>query len=447
MAAGGTMARVLVCLCLGLWPAAAFAQESVTVDLGARDDVAALYSFPNNCAEVCYRPKPETLDDTIKKYLTDSLQRDGYDKTTVNVFESDGRIGVRLEGNGAIDYKQILPKYLEAGELGLKGARELLTPDSAGLIPWRFNWRFFLPHGVAMAQHHTVQLLHFPPDTVLMVEQDYLAAATTKRWATLLMENAPKKDPPISEKDIVQFQNIIDIAPIAAPHKDGAKLKGVYSHFDDYIKALLELWLPLPGQGGSRPLVAFGSPVRSWLKATYEGVNLGVPKLDTVKLESGLKVPALGANHPSFIWAGVKYKKDDPFTPQDEPLQWAMKIMQQDLVAACWQMRMIFPIQSTDPKSTLSDCEQNWAYGITDKAKARLKPGVYETLCRLSYEQVFNKSEHVAVCLCQDLGTEKLIDGVLSISDEEVDALRDAIGANETSAEPEGEPESSAEPE
>ncbi len=151
---------------------------------------------------------------------------------------------------------------------------------------WRYNWRFFLPHGVAMTKHYTVQLLHFPPDTVLMVQQNYLAAATTERWAELLEENGAAKT------DVERFQNIIDIAPIAAPHKDGEKLsgdksckkcKGVYPHFNDYIKALLELWLPLPAPGRSRPLVAFGGPVRDWLKSTYH-VGLKVPEFGVVTL-------------------------------------------------------------------------------------------------------------------------------------------------------------------
>jgi hypothetical protein len=435
------MARFTIILCLALWPTASFAQESVTIDLGPSEDVKALYSVPNNCAEVCFRPKLSTLKETIEKYLGDSLKRDGYSNTTVTESESDGRVSVTLKGDGALDYKQILPKYLAAGELGLQGARELLKPDpdNENRILWRYNWRFFLPHGVAMTRHDTVQLLHFPPDTVLMVQQNYLAAATTERWAELLEENGA------AETDVDRFQNIIDIAPIAAPHKDGEKLsgdknckkcKGVYPHFNGYIKALLELWLPLPAPGRSRPLVAFGSPVRDWLKSAYH-VALKVPEFGVVTLDSGLKINALGANHPSFIWAAVQYEKDNPFTPQDEPLEMAMKIMQQDLVAACWQVKMISSANATDPKVILSDCELKWSYHVADKDVALGNAGAFEKMCRLSYRQVFHKSEHDANCLCEELGVNKIVEKVLSVSEEEVEALREAIGANEASAEPE----------
>ena len=71
--------------------------------------------------------------------------------------------------------------------------------------------------------------------------------------------------------DIGRFQNIIDIAPIALPtgtlltltKMRNRKLNwsvGVYPHFDNYVSGLLNLWLPLPGKAGSRPLV--GSAAR-----------------------------------------------------------------------------------------------------------------------------------------------------------------------------------------
>jgi hypothetical protein len=118
------MERFLFGISLALWLAtASFAQTPVTIDLGPTEDVKTLYSYPN-CAEVCsvYR----TLPETIKHYLSQSLKRDGFDATTVDVSESAGRISVRLTGAGAVDYVKVLPDYLKAGTLGLKGARELL---------------------------------------------------------------------------------------------------------------------------------------------------------------------------------------------------------------------------------------------------------------------------------------------------------------------------------
>jgi hypothetical protein len=385
------MLRFLFGICLALWSAAtSFAQTPVTIDLGYSKDLATLYSFPN-CGEVCQVDR--TLPQTIEHYLDHSLKRDGFVATTVTVSESSGRISVVLNGAGAADYAKVLPQYLKAGTDGLKGARELLDArGDDGRRLWRYYWRFFLPHGVAMVRHRTVQLLHFPPDSVLMDTQDYLAAQTTRRWAELLQKNGAAKD------DIGRFQNIIDLAPIAAPHKDGSLLDGVYRHFDIYIKGLLDLWLPLPAQAGSRPLVVFGSPARGWVKAVYN-VDLSKPlDLRTVILASGMKVPALAANHPSRIWFANN-------EPENKQLAVAMEIMEQDLVAACWQVKMGMDATAA-PEPTLATCKQNWS-------------GKDKELCELSYTQVFHKTEDVAKCLCTHIGPDLR----RSLSDKYLDTL------------------------
>jgi hypothetical protein len=403
------MQRFLLGICLALWPAtASLAQTPVTIDLGPIGEVATLYSYPN-CAEVC--PVYRTLPQTIEHYLSHSLKRDGFNATTVDVYESAGRISVRLTGAGAAEYAKVLPEYLKAGTLGLRGARELLHaqgPD--GRILWRYNWRFFLPHGVAMVKHRTVQLLHFPPDSVLLDKQDYLAASTTKRWAELLMENKA------AEVDMGLFQNIIDIVPIALPDRESRFLdprpptanptearSGVYPHFDDYVNALLSLWLPLSGQAGSRPMIAFGAPARNWLKATHN-VDLAPIKLGVVTLASGMKVQVLAANHPSAIW----HVKDEPNTPQDMQLARAMFMMQQDLTAACWQVKMGMDA-TAGPEPTLSLCKQVWS-------------GRDKDICELSYRQVFSKTTDEAKLLCANIGP----DVIRSVSDAELQVLHTA---------------------
>ncbi|MEH2592880.1 hypothetical protein [Bradyrhizobium sp. AZCC 1721] len=324
--------------------------------------------------------------------------------------ESAGRISVRLNGAGAAEYAKALPEYLKAGALGLKGARELLDalgPDGRKL--WRYNWRFFLPHGVAMVRHRTVQLLHFPPDSVLLDKQDYLAANTTKRWTELLIENNAASD------DIGLFQNIIDIVPIALPDRESCFLdprppkcatadpttprSGVYPHFDDYVTALLNLWLPPSGQAGSRPMIAFGAPARNWLKAVHN-VDLAPLKLGVMTLASGMKVQVLGANHPSAIW----HVKDDP----NRQLARAMFMMQQDLTAACWQVKMGMDA-TAGPEPTLSLCKQVWS-------------GRDKDICELSYRQVFSKTTDEAKCLCTNVGP----DMIRSVSGAELDVLHTA---------------------
>lgn len=416
------MARVLISLCMIFWVAAAsFAQGSITIDLGPKKDVAQLYSFPNNCgAVVCYLN--QTFEQIIEKYLRASLERDGYDATTVKVTiadavnDPDQRVSVQLNGAGANAYAALLPKYLEAGKRGIEGAGKIkrFIPDPDDLVPdicrllreldrkvpegWRYSWRFFMPHGVAMANHYTVQLLHFPPSNVLMETQDYLAASTTKRWAQLLIENGAKLD------EVDRFQNIIDIAPIAAPHEDGCKLESTYSHFNDYNIALLELWLPQAGPAASKPMVAFGSKVRKWLKKTFNlKQKLIVPTLTTVALPSGLQAPTLIANHPSKIWAVKDNAKekclDDCNTQGKQIFKKVMRIMANDLIAACWQVDMV-KNQEAKPKDALASCEKRWTNRDT-------------RMCELSYMQVWNKPEEKAKKLCSGVKWD-LVGGAVS---------------------------------
>ena len=265
-----------------------------------------------------------------------------------------------------------------------------------------------------MTNHKTVQLLHFPPDYVLERDQDYLSAHTTLRWAELLVENGAK----LSET--ARYQNIVDIAPIAAPSNAGADLEGVYDKYDDYIKALLNLWLPRKDTT-VRPMVAFGGPVRGWLKKQY-GLDLCVLDLGAAPISASINAPVLAANHPSFIYNFIKSLKDDPNTPEDERIVATMRVMQQDLVAARWQVQMSAGA-NPDPRSTLNSCVAYWS-----------DPSRRTRICELTYMQALDKPEDEARQLCAVLpgpSIEVMAVGPqdrLHSVDRLIDRIRDKIG-------------------
>lgn len=96
-------------------------------------------------------------------------------------------------------------------------------------------------------------------------------------------------------------------------------------------------------------LVVYGHPVRAWLESEF-GVKLGVLSLGSITLDGGQTVPVLSANHPSFIWYAAQQ-------PNARPV--AMKVIKQDLIAACWQgakTRATAP----DPTATLVQCTAKW---------------------------------------------------------------------------------------
>ena len=139
------------------------------------------------------------------------------------------------------------------------------------------------------------------------------------------------------------------------------------------------------GEGGQAlPMVAFGSPVRSWVKQQY-GVSLDVLGLAQISPAAGQKVAVLGANHPSYIW----YAADPENYDGDEQKADAagLKVMGQDLSAACWQARMgEQPNQDASP--VLSACSEKWQ--VTEKLQT----------CELFYTSVRNLAPEAAQAKC-----------------------------------------------
>lgn len=345
-------------------------QQGERVDLGDSQRVSRLFAYPNNCSVICYRDW--TLEQTVQHYLEQSLTRDGYAQASVKVLRNGERIQAYFEGTPP-GYGQPLQQLLDSGDLAYQGASQLNKDGK-----WQYNWYFFLPLGMALENRKSVELLHFPPDYSLTQAQDYLRSSTTDRWAALLSSNGvpPEQTP--------AYQTIVDIAPIAAPANAGSALEGVYSYFNRYQQRMVvEL---SAGKGdGTLPMVAFGSPVRNWIKQQY-GVSLAVLGLGQITAAPGQQVSVLGANHPSYIWYAA-----DPANNQgseDKANATGIKVMGQDLSAACWQAGM-GQQPSRDPKQTLDGCTQKWQ--VTDKLQTcelffvtvrNLKPEEAEAKCK-----------------------------------------------------------------
>jgi hypothetical protein len=154
---------------------------TTTINLGPEPTIRLLYSYPNNSNEVGFLN--QTLEQTIETWFKSTIARDGLNlRASVSV--QGGQVHLNLSGADEAAYGTVLPAYLAAGAVALRASVDLNTAKK-----WLYNWRFLLPHGLAMVRHRSVQLLHFPPDYVLERDQDYLLAHTTTRWAELLVEN------------------------------------------------------------------------------------------------------------------------------------------------------------------------------------------------------------------------------------------------------------------
>jgi hypothetical protein len=363
------------------------AAQTATVNLGSEARVRALYSYPNNCADasVCTTP---SLDETVKHYLDQSLTRDGYADSKVVVRRSKGgNVTATFTGAATRTYPKALQAFHAAGDMALADARTVASTKTAAGDSgnWPYGWRFFLPVGLAMVNHPTVELLHFPPDYSLTEKQDYLNSATTNRWANLLTVNG------VPVKAVDAYQAIVDINPIAAPANDGKKFDAIEGAFSDYIVTMLNQWTAnaaTPGRG--KAMVAFGSPVRVWL-AKLLGHELAVDQVAMLTLPSGTVVPVIGANHPSQIF----YTAWNDTDPKTENFAKGMSVMTQDLIAACWQAGM-GAAPSADPQKMVSDCTAQW----------KAKP---EQVCMLLETTIYDKSVEVAKPICATLPTVAML--------------------------------------
>lgn len=346
------------------------AQADVDINLGSKERVTRLFAYPNNCNVICFRNW--TLEQTVEHYLTQSVQRDGYTAAKVAVHNDNDVIHAAISGVPE-GYNKPLDALLDAGDLAYAGASKLNADGK-----FAYNWSLFLPLGMALENRKSVELLHFPPDYSLTQAQDYLFSATTDRWAALLSDNGiPKEQTPA-------YQTIIDIAPIAAPSNAGKDLEGVYSYFTDYQTTMVKQ-LTQTSAGTPLPMVAFGAPVRAWLKQQY---NVSVPVLGLANISpaSEQSVAVLGSNHPSYIWnAADKNNYGGDQTKADEA---GLKVMGQDLSAACWQAGM-GQKPTNDPAALLKQCTTNWQ--VTNKVET----------CTLFFTTVRNMTPDQASAKCR----------------------------------------------
>lgn len=347
------------------------AHADVALKLGTTERVTRLFAYPNNCNVICFRNW--TLEQTVEHYLTQSVQRDGYGDAKVLVKTDNGQLHAEIIGvpNG---YEKPLAALLDAGDLAYNGASKLNADGK-----WAYSWYLFLPLGMALENRKSVELLHFPPDYSLTQAQDYLKSATTDRWATLLTANG------IPAEQTPGFQTIVDIAPIAAPSNAGKDLEGVYSYFNDYQTTMVRN-VSLHASGEALPMVAFGAPVRNWIKQQY-GATVNVLGLATISPSDGAKVRVLGSNHPSYIWYAAdpaNYSGNDAKAKADAA---GLKVMGQDLSAACWQAVMgRQPDSNADVE--LKTCTQTWQ--VAEKEKT----------CELFYTSIRNLTPGQAAAKC-----------------------------------------------
>ncbi len=319
---------------------------SFSIRIGTIQEAIALFSYPNDGHE------EDSLEDTVLHYVRDSLQREASGITNVAVSTLLTHISVTFDhpdaGFGSLTTK----RYGNFFALGLKGLA--LTEAFKKTGNWSTKWKFLLPLGLPLECGSAVEVMDFPPLS-LIKKQDYLNSKTTKRWWELLQLNG------VSPRELARYSCIVDIVPVAAPANDGKALdsSGIYeSPFDDYSLGLLELFSDISNANQRRPLIALGLPIRKWIQRLW-GQAYGILDVGTLKLQSGEEAPVIASNHPSFFFYAASAYNGEP-DADARNLAAGLAVMKQDIVAAAWHAEL-GANPGTDPSHALASSKARWA--------------------------------------------------------------------------------------
>ncbi len=345
------------------------AQQQIV--LGNRARVEALFAYLN------ISDSKESLQETVLHWFGQTLQRDGLQQqgATARCVVEAGQYTLELTGPDELAaafevYGKRLPGLLKDGWEALNTVVPQLKQEG------RWNpddspegWRFFLPLGLPMVNQHSLQFFHYPPIRLLDPMRNYLDDPVPVRWEELLEANGVA-----DQQQARLYETVVDATPIAAADDQGSKKSphgdphwGLIpiQYFHSYQRALVKLLLnhSVTHSGYTIPIVVYGSHPRETFQELYlDNRKLGVNSADTAEIIPGLKTPVLGANHPYRFYAQAQISDDSDvgsgkIVPQQCPA--VIKVMQDDLAAARWQMEMARD-PSQDPKQLVQACESHW---------------------------------------------------------------------------------------
>ena len=284
-----------------------------------------LFSYPNT------GHKDQTPEETIEHHFNGSLLREEISAFQVAAELSDDQCRVRLSADNADALAQIARRYQTFFDIGKIGLQDADAFRASG--KWDANWRFFLASRGPYGLRKSIEIMDFPPLT-LISNQDYLKSKTTSRWWELLILNG------VSDADKALYSCILDIVPVAAPASDGTKLtqSGIYNGpFDQYGLPLLKALAQTQDRSVRRPLIALGMPIRDWIHRNWN-LSLNVVEIGTISLDDGETCSVIASNHPSFFYYAVDSNTGDNSTEKN--IAAGLAIMKQDIVCAAWHAQM-----------------------------------------------------------------------------------------------------------
>jgi hypothetical protein len=314
------------------------------------------------------------------------------------------------------EYAELVPNFLEVVAIGRRAFERGMGLEENKNNPRikSANLRFLPPFGLSMLRAKSVLLLHYPPDETIDYK-DYLHSRTTRRWESLLISNG------CPGADLSLYESIVDVSPItadggsvgsAAVHELSATIQGgpalkEPADLNSYVKGMLSLLLrqkAIKDSKRTKPMVAFGAPVRDWLVSDEDrkkdmieqlkprpvkkdgNPDIRIQDVFLLEFAKGVKTPVLILDHPCNYYRGgnreqphIVSKGDENNSGDDtmvydangyESIQEFLAYkeetkkkqrdqLRKDLTGARWQI-MMSTTPDGDPKKILEEAKKYW---------------------------------------------------------------------------------------
>lgn len=316
------------------------------IKIGSRAEAEILFTYPNDGHE------SQSLEETIQHYVSDSLAREAVGSFILDVQITNDVVTLIIEHSDANIINAVSERYKNFFQLGETGYGAIQEFQKTG--KWSAAWKFLLPLGLPLEYGRAVEIMDFPPLS-LIKKQDYLNSKTTNRWWELLALNGVPKE------ELARYSCIVDIVPVAAPANDGKNLdqSGIYEGpLDSYSIPLLKLFSDQSGASNRRPLIALGLPIRKWIGRLW-GTNLNILDVATIKITDTENASVIASNHPSFFFYAASVYQGTP-DADSKNLAAGLEVMKQDIVAAAWHAE-VGRNPNADPSVALAQCRNKWA--------------------------------------------------------------------------------------
>ena len=352
----------------------------------SQQELEILFSYPN------VPDSGNNLEETILHWFGQTLRRDGYNPDMLSVKWANDACILTLDGPSEAAnklYQERMQGLLRIGWAAHEQIENMVKPNGRWDPSGTGEWRFFLTLGVGIVNFKTLQMFHYPPARLLDPLRDSMHDPVTARCRDLLEANGIHHDPGDNQRDQTRmYETRINSTPIAAPDDQGTPqppylhgvkpdpISGSYipiEYFTDFQRQMIQLYLTAHPtvEGYTIPMIVYGRTPRMQLAGEWMGPDcaavlqmLPAASRSVVDLNTYLKTPVLGSNHPYLFYAIAQISKQRGWKVGSgklvpENVDQCIKVMQDDLAVTYWQTKLA-ENPALDPWLTIRKGRKHW---------------------------------------------------------------------------------------